>query len=158
MKKETFNTMKKQATAISCFGDKKSVSTIKKSANLEAVIAKIESYTIESIVTDTLNHYKPTLKLLPKEVRGTTMKELCNAIRLVLARENDILFTLDNNGNIVYRRILSKVKKSDNPDLFILLSNLLQDGAKEAIEQAEKRESDAVLSAYLDVLNECTLV
>lgn len=154
MKQTQFESIKAQAEVIAVYGDKKSTATIKKSANLESVIARIENHTTESVTTEVLNHFKPVFKLLPRDVQGVCMKEFCNAIRHIIA-DNGTLFLFDNNGNIVARRALAKVKKSENPELFNLLANLLQDAARDNITRIAQDE--VVASAY-EAMKECCLI
>ncbi len=161
MKTTQIEKMRKQAETLSVFGNASSVSTIKKSMYLDSTLAKIDNLTTNDVVDCVLSTYKPIFALLPKEIRGIAKKQFCDAVRLVCS-QNGTLFALDNNGNVVPRRVVAKIKKSDNTELWQLLSNLVADAAKETIDAADAADAaaaaDAANDCYFDALLDCALL
>ena len=155
MKTTQIEKLRMQAETLAVYGDSSRVSTIKKSMHLDATLAKIDALTTKDIVDCVLDTYKPIFAMLPKEIRGNAKKQFCDAVRLVCS-QNGTLFALDNNGNIVPRRVVAKIRKSDNTELWQLLSNLVADAAKETIEAADAADAAAAANAandcYFDAL------
>lgn len=129
--------------------------------HLESTLAKIDSTTANDVVDCVLSTYKQIFSLLPKEIRGTAKKQFCDAVRLVCS-QNGTLFAIDTNGNIIARRVVAKIKKSDNPELWQLLSNLVDDAAKETIYAADAADAAAAAAAanesYFAALLDCALL
>lgn len=154
MKTTQFENMKKAAEVLAAFGDNKSTSQIKRYMALEAAIAKIEGTTQKAVVDKVLNDYKPVLKQLPKEIRGHAMKAFCAAVNEILTI-NGTLFVFDMSGNIVSKRVVAKISKRDNEDLFVLLGNLFEcEALKEAQQRAEQKKNEERENAYLEAMND----
>lgn len=124
MTTERFNALSKELEVLVSFGNNNNTATVKKVANLTALIDKVKSWTAEKIVNTVLAWYRPIFNAVPKDVRGACKKAFCDAIRKVCA-DNGTMFLLDDNGNVIPKRALAKVRKSNNRELFQLLSNLL---------------------------------
>ena len=128
MKAERFNQLKKAAEVNAAFAPD-STGNIKKQVNYDAVIARIEGLTTEKVTTQVLDYYRSIFNLLPRAIKGAAKKAFCDAIRYVMTNEGNFLFAVDDNGNVVPKRVLAKVTKNDNKELFQLLSNLLSSSA-----------------------------
>lgn len=124
MKAEKFNQIKKAAEVNAAFAPA-TTGNVKKQVNYEAVIKRIESLTTESVTNQVLDYYRPIFGLLPRNIKGAAKKAFCDAIRNVMTYQDGFLFAVDDNGNVVPKRVLNKVTKKGNEDLFRLLSNLL---------------------------------
>lgn len=124
MKTERFNQIKKAAEVNAAFAPA-TTGNVKKQVNYEAVIRRIESLTTESVTNQVLDYYRPIFGLLPRNIKGAAKKAFCDAIRNAMTYQDGFLFAVDDNGNIVPKRVLAKVTKKGNEDLFRLLSNLL---------------------------------
>lgn len=152
MKTEKFNSMKMQALYNGLFAAKTNAAA-KKQVNTLNTINKVESINVESIVSQTLNEYKPILATLPKTVRGNVMKCFCNAVRRVLG-DNGTAFCIDNYGNIISQRIIGKFTAKYEAELLQLLCNLLQDSAAEADNKAAEAEAEAKTQQLNDIFAE----
>ena len=146
MKTEKFNSMKMQALYNGLFAAKTNTAA-KKQVNTLNTINKVESINVESIVTLTLKEYKPILAQLPRECRGNAMKSFCNAVRRVLG-DYGTAFCIDNYGNVISQRIVSRFTAKYESDLLAILLNLLQDSAAEADKKAAEAEIEAKTIAY----------
>lgn len=124
MKTERFNQLKKAAEVNAAFAPA-TTGNIKKQVNFEAVIRRIESLTTESVTNEVLDYYRPIFGVLPRAIKGAAKKAFCDAIRHAMTYQDDFLFAVDDNGNVIPKRVLAKVTKKGNEDLFRLLSNLL---------------------------------
>lgn len=124
MKNEKFNQIKKAAEVNAAFAPA-TVGNVKKQVNYEAVIRRIESLTTESVTQQVFDYYKPIFGLLPRNIKGAAKKAFCDAIRNAMTYQDGFLFAVDDNGNVIPKRVLAKVTKKGNEDLFRLLSNLL---------------------------------
>lgn len=135
MKAERFNQIKKAADVNAAFAPA-TTGNIKKQVNFEAVIKRIESLTTESVTNLVLDYYRPIFGILPRNIKGAAKKAFCDAIRNAMTYQDGFLFAVDDNGNIVPKRLLAKVTKKGNEDLFRLLSNLLTSPAATATNEA----------------------
>ena len=154
MKKSQFENMKKAAEVLAAFGDAKNAAQVKKYMAIEAAIKKIEGTTQKEVVDAVLSTYKPVLKQLPKEIRGNAMKAFCAAVNEILSA-NGTLFVFDMCGNIVSKRVVTRINKRGNEDLFTLLSNLFNSEELEAAQlKAQKEEEEERLEAYLEAMND----
>lgn len=124
MKTERFNQIKKAAEVNAAFAPA-TTGNVKKQVNYEAIIRRIESLTTESVTNEVLDYYRPIFKALPHNIKGTAKKAFCDAIRNAMTYQDGFLFAVDESGNVVPKRVLAKVTKKGNEDLFRLLSNLL---------------------------------
>ena len=124
MKEERFNQIKKAAEVNAAFA-LATTGNVKKQVNYEAVIKRIESLTTESVTNQVLDYYRPIFGLLPRNIKGAAKKAFCDAIRDAMTYQDGFLFAVDDNGNVIPKRVLAKVTKKGNEDLFRLLSNLL---------------------------------
>ena len=124
MKTERFHQIKKVAEVNAAFAPA-TTGNIKKQINYEAVIKRIESLTTEKVTNLVLDYYRPIFGILPRNIKGAAKKAFCDAIRNAMTYQDGFLFAVDDNGNIVPKRVLAKVTKKGNEDLFRLLSNLL---------------------------------
>ena len=149
MKTEKFNSMKMQALYNGLFAAKTNAAA-KKQVNTLNTINKVESINVESIVTQTLNEYKPILATLPKSVRGNIMKCFCNAVRRVLG-DHGTAFCIDNYGNVISQRIVSRFTAKYEAELLTILLNLLQDAAAEADQKAAEAEAEAEAQAQAEL-------
>jgi len=135
MNAERFNQIKKAAEVNAAFAPA-TVGNVKKQVNYEAVIRRIESLTTESVTNQVFDYYKPVFGLLPRNIKGVAKKAFCDAIRNATTCQDDFLFAVDDNGNVVPKRVLAKVTKKGNEDLFKLLSNLLSSPTATATNEA----------------------
>lgn len=135
MKKERFNQIKKAADVNAAFAPA-TVGNVKKQVNYEAVIKRIESLTTESVTNQVLDYYRPIFGLLPRNIKGAAKKAFCDAIRDAMTYQDGFLFAVDDNGNVIPKRVLAKVTKKGNEDLFRLLSNLLTSPTATATNEA----------------------
>lgn len=135
MKAERFNQIKKAAEVNAAFAPA-TVGNVKKQVNYEAVIRRIESLTTESVTQEVFDYYKPIFGLLPRNIKGTAKKAFCDAIRNAMTYQDGFLFAVDDNGNVIPKRVLAKVTKKGNEDLFRLLSNLLTSPTATATSEA----------------------
>ena len=124
MKTEKFNQIKKAAEVNAAFAPA-TVGNVKKQVNYEAVINRIENLTTEVVTNKVLDYYRPIFGLLPRNIKGAAKKAFCDAIRNAMTYQDGFLFAVDDNGNVVPKRVLAKVTKKGNEDLFKLLANLL---------------------------------
>lgn len=124
MKTEKFNQIKKAAEVNAAFATA-TAGNVKKQVNYEAVINRVESLTTETVINEVLDYYRPIFSLLPRNIKGSAKKAFCDAIRNAMTYQDGFLFAVDDNGNIVPKRVLAKVTKKGNEDLFRLLANLL---------------------------------
>lgn len=154
MKATQFENMKKAVEVLAAFGDAKSVNQIKRYMALEASITKIENTSQKAVVDAVLKEYKPIFKQLPKEIRGHAMKAFCAAVNEVLSTDGT-LFVFDMCGNVVAKRALTKINKRGNEELFVLLSNLFESEALEAVQKrVEEKREEARMEAYLEAMND----
>ena len=154
MKTHQFENMKKAAEILAAFGDGKSAAQVKKYMALETAITKIEGTTQKEVVDAVLSDYKPVLKQLPKEIRGHAMKAFCAAVNEVLST-NGTLFAFDMAGNVVAKRVVTRINKRGNEDLFTLLGNLFACEELEAAQQkAQQKKEEERLNSYLEALND----
>lgn len=135
MNTERFNQIKKAAEVNAAFATA-TTGNIKKQVNFEAVIKRIESLTTESVTNLVLDYYRPIFGLLPRNIKGITKKAFCDAIRNAMTYQDGFLFAVDDNGNVIPKRVLAKVTKKGNEDLFRLLSNLLTSPTATATNEA----------------------
>ena len=135
MKTERFIQIKKAAEVNAAFAPA-TVGNVKKQVNYEAVIKRIESLTTEKVTNEVLSHYRPIFKALPHDIKGTAKKAFCDAIRNAMTYQDGFLFAVDDNGNVIPKRVLAKVTKKGNEDLFKLLSNLLASPTATATNEA----------------------
>ena len=154
MKKTQLENMKKAAEVLAAFGNAKSASQIKKYMALESALTKIETTSQKQVVDAVLAAYKPVFKQLPKAVRGTAMKEFCAAVGEVLTA-NGTLFAFDMAGNIVAKRVVARIGKKGNEELFTLLGNLFASAEFEAAQQrAEAKAAEERENAYLAAMDD----
>ena len=135
MKTEKFNQIKKAAEVNAAFAPA-TTGNVKKQVNYEAIIKRIESLTTESVTNQVLDYYRPIFGLLPRNIKGAAKKAFCDAIRNAMTYQDGFLFAVDDNGNVVPKRVLAKVTKKGNEDLFRLLSNLLTSPTATATNEA----------------------
>ena len=135
MKTEKFNQIKKAAEVNAAFAPA-TTGNVKKQVNYEAIIKRIESLTTESVTNQVLDYYRPIFGLLPRNIKGAAKKAFCNAIRNAITYQDGFLFAVDDNGNVIPKRVLAKVTKKGNEDLFRLLSNLLTSPTATATNEA----------------------
>lgn len=135
MKAERLHQIKKAAEVNAAFAPA-TVGNVKKQVNYEAVIKRIDSLTTESVTNKVLDYYRPIFGSLPRNIRGAAKKAFCDAIRLAMSYQDDFLFAVDDNGNVIPKRVLAKVTKKGNEDLFKLLSNLLTSPTATATNEA----------------------
>ena len=135
MKIEKFNQIKKAAEVNAAFAPA-TTGNVKKQVNYEAIIKRIESLTTESVTNQVLDYYRPIFGLLPRNIKGAAKKAFCDAIRDAMTYQDGFLFAVDDNGNVIPKRVLAKVTKKGNEDLFRLLSNLLTSPTATATNEA----------------------
>ena len=135
MKIEKFNQIKKAAEVNAAFAPA-TTGNVKKQVNYEAIIKRIESLTTESVTNQVLDYYRPIFGLLPRNIKGAAKKAFCDAIRNSMTYQDGFLFAVDDNGNVIPKRVLAKVTKKGNEDLFKLLSNLLTSPTATATNEA----------------------
>ena len=150
MKEQRFNQIKKAAEVNAAFAPA-TTGNVKKQVNYEAVIRRIESLTTESVTNEVLNYYRSIFGILPRNIKGAAKKAFCNAIRHAMTYQNDFLFAVDDNGNVVPKRVLAKVTKKGNEDLFRLLSNLLTSPAAIATDEATTTTESVTLDDLDDL-------
>lgn len=156
MKTTQFESMKRKAEVISVYA-KQNAAAAKTLLKLQGAIDKIESTTERDIVSHTLDYVRTSFNSLPKELKRDAKLQFTAACYESIDRRGKLYF-MDINGNIVVTRVISSISYKDNKDLFVILSNLLQDAAKgniEAAEAAEAAEAEEQRNvAYLAVLDE----
>lgn len=156
MKTTQFESMKAKAEIIAVFA-KQNAAAAKTLLKLQGAIEKIESTTESDIVSSALDYVRTSLNTLPKELKRDAKLQFTAACYESIDKRGKLYF-MDVNGNIAVTRVISSISYKDNKDLFVILSNLLQDAAKgniEAAEAAEAAEAEEQRNiAYLSVLEE----
>ena len=149
MKTTQLNQLRKKADALIVFGDAENVSTIKQVLKIENTLNKIDNLTTKDIVDKVLSDYRFLFNRLPKNIKGVAKQQFCDAVRNVIAI-NGSLFAIDK-GEVITDRVINKLNKRNNPELFNLLSNLIQDAARD-VDTTIK--IDAAVETMNELLNE----
>ena len=153
MKTEQLIKMQKTAEVIAVYG-KKDNTTAKRYVKLQAALETINANNnVDSIVRGTLDYYRPFINTLSRDVRGYAKNEFCKVCSIAIA-EFGTLYFLNIDGTINAPRVWSKVKPSYNKDLFVILTNLLQDAGVKGERVAIERENNEKFEAYLSALND----
>lgn len=155
MKTEKLHQIKKAAEVNAAFAPA-TVGNIKKQVNYEAVIRRIDSLTADSVTDQVLDYYRPIFSLLPRKIRGAAKKAFCDAIRNAMTYQDGFLYAVDDNGNVVPKRVLAKVTKKGNEDLFVLLSNLFATAGASGSDVAGTTAGTTAESVTIDDLDPVT--
>ena len=150
MKTNKLNQIRKHAEVNAVFGDAENISTIKRQMKLDNTLNKVDNLSTADVITKVLNDYRFLFNRLPKHIKGIAKKMFCNAIRIIITN-NGAMFALNNKGEIDSDKVIDKLNKKDNKDLFILLSNLIQDAAKD-VDTTIK--IDSAVETMTELLNE----
>lgn len=156
MKTTQFESMKSKAEVFAVFA-KQNASAAKTLLKLQGAIDKIESTTERDIVSYALDYVRTSFNSLPKDLKRDAKLQFTAACYESIDKRGKLYF-MDINGNVSINRVISSISYKYNKDLFVLLSNLLQDAAKGNIEAAEAAEAaeaeEQRNNAYLSVLDE----
>ena len=156
MKTTQFENMKAKAEVIAVFA-KQNAAAAKTLLKLQGAIDMIENTTERDIVSRALDYVRTSFNSLPKELKRDAKLQFTAASYESIDKHGKLYF-MDVNGNVSVNRVISSISCKDNKDLFVLLSNLLQDAAKGNIEAAEAAEAEEAEetrnNAYLSVLDE----
>lgn len=149
MKTTQLNQLRKKADVLVVFGDAENASTIKQVLKIENTLNKVDNLTTEAVVNKVLSDYRFLFNRLPKEVKGLAKKAFCDAVRMIIA-DNGALFAIVK-GEVDTDKVISKLNKRSNPELFKLLSSLIMDAAKD-VDTTIK--IDSAVETMKDLLNE----
>ncbi len=84
-------------------------------------LSAIEPVDEKLIVDVTFFYYKPTFKLLPREIRGKAKKAFCSACREVISAKGVESF-ICTDGTINVDKVLRSIPEEGNEELFEMLS------------------------------------
>lgn len=120
MKKEQLNKLQsRQNAARVAVMEKQNFASVKRSIVLDATNYAVTSVTLDLVISTSIKYYAPLFRCLPKQIRGyakLTFAKVVNESGL------NALHFVDNNGNIVCKRVFALIR-SNSSELNTLLVN-----------------------------------